>query len=293
MKIAADIIDPVQRFAAKPWLDISAADLACADHVPTMLAREEAQLYYWLTRDYLQGRGAVADLGAFVGGSTARLAAGALAAGRSDPLIHAYDRFTADQNVKDRILYAGGVEPFDGRDIFLLSHRLLTPFKPLVTLHPGEFLEQSWTGDKIEVLVVDIAKTAATADHVAAEFFPHLIAGHSIVVHQDFLHRVQPWLPAQMALLRHYFTPVARVARHCVAFLCTAVPPPEVLAMTRTAPLDDAQLARLVRMAAGRYQRLANRYWFASMVRTINDNPDIRAAWRMKQRAALPAQPPA
>lgn len=258
-------------------------------HPPRMCPRcwhEESQLYYWLARDWAQGAGAIVDLGAFAGGSTARLAAGQQAAGGTAP-IHAYDHFTADTPVKERILYPGGIAPFEGRDIFLLAHRLLTPFKPQITLHPGEFLEQRWQGGPIELLCVDIAKTAESADHVAAQMFPHLIPGRSVVVQQDFLHSVQPWLPAQMALLHRYFTPLTRAARHCVAFLCTAVPPPEVLERARTAPLDDRQLTRLVRRAALRYQPLAGRYWFASMVRRIDANPEVRVAWRMRS-----ARPP-
>lgn len=279
--------DPLQLFAERPWRQVSPEALAPARHVPTMLSTEESQFYCWLARDWARGTGHTVDLGAFIGGSTARFATGQQAAGRTTPII-AYDRFTADPQVKRSLLYPAGIPAFSGNDILLLAHRLLTPFKPMVELRPGEFLEQGWSGEPIEILCVDIAKTAETADHVAAEFFPHLIPGRSIVVQQDFLHEIQPWLPAQMTLLRRHFTPLARIAHHCVAFLCTSVPTSASLDRARVAPLSDAQLTRLVRRAALSYRGLAGRYRFASMVRRISENPETREAWRMRRHRDTP-----
>ena len=271
----------IRRFAERPWRTITDHDLAPASHVPTMLSHEESQLYYWLARDLATQAGAIVDLGAFVGGSTARLGAGGGAAG--SPRIIAYDRFTADTQTKERILYKGGIPAFEGRDILLLAHRLLTPFKPAVELRAGEIEEQIWADGQIDILIVDIAKSATSADHVAQTFFPHLVAGQSIVVHQDFLHRFQPWLPAQMALLQEYFTPLARISNHSIVFLCTKVPPPDAIAQARTGPLSDTELTRLVRASALRYRALASRFWFASMVREIAAHPEARTAWQLRQ----------
>ena len=282
MTLETTVETTIRDFAERPWRAVTDHDLGPADHVPTMLSHEESQLYFWLARERAAGTGAIVDLGAFAGGSTARLGAGA-AAGRFSPRIIAYDRFTADAQTKERILYQGGIAPFEGRDILLLAHRLLTPFKPAVDLRAGEIEEQIWADGPIELLIVDIAKSAASADHVAQTFFPHLIAGRSIVVQQDFLHRYQPWLPAQMSLLSEYFTPLARVSNHSIVFLCTKAPPPEAIARARTALLTDADLTQLVRESALRYRALANRFWFASMVREIASHPEARTAWKLRQ----------
>lgn len=276
----ADAPAPADMFAAHPWREVSHPELDAALAVPSMLSAEEAQLYFWLARDWSTGAGATVDLGTFAGGSAARLAAGHRAAGHPTPVI-GYDQFTADENVKQRFLYPAGVAPFKGRDILMLAHRMLTRWKPAIELRAGDIQEQTWTGGPIELLVIDAAKSTALADHIAAEFFPALIPGRSIVVQQDFLHRVQPWLAAQMFLLSDYFTPLARVPRDCMVFLCTDIPPPAALAAARTALLDDAALVRLVRRAARLYQPLAGRYWFANMVRKLRANPGERTAWKM------------
>lgn len=267
-------------FATRPWREVTPEALGAAKAVPTMLFPEECQFYFWLTSVWARGDSATVDLGSFVGGSTARLAAGHAAAGHK-ALIHAYDRFTADDTAKARHLYPAGIPAFPESDTLLLAHRLLTPWKPYVRLHAGDILEQHWSGDPIEVLVVDAAKTAMLADHIATSFYPALIPGRSILVHQDFLHRIQPWLPAQMQLLADCFTPLARVARDCMAFLCTAAPTPEALAAAHTAALSDDEMARLVRAAARRYAPLVGRYAFARMVRKLTANPGARSTWKM------------
>jgi len=267
-------------FATRPWREVTPEALGAAEAVPTMLSPEECRFYFWLTSVWASGDGATVDLGSFVGGSTARLAAGHAAAGH-EASIHAYDRFTADETAKARHLYPTGIPAFPEPGTLLLAHRLLTPWKPNVCLHEGDILDQQWPGDPIEVLVVDAAKTAMLADHIAASFYPALIPGRSILVHQDFLHRIQPWLPVQMQLLAGCFTPLARVARDCMVFLCTASPTPEAIAAAHTADLSDAEMARLIRAAARRYAPLVGRYAFARMVRKLTANPGARSTWKM------------
>lgn len=126
-----------QPFADQPWRDVANSVLKQADKVPTMLHRQEQKLYYWLTRNQIGGAGAVVDLGAFAGGSTARLAQGLEDAG-SPAMLHAYDRFTVDPVTKQKYLYANGIAPFDGNDLLPLARRLLAPWAHRLTLHPGE-----------------------------------------------------------------------------------------------------------------------------------------------------------
>lgn len=279
---ASTLPDIVALFAERPWCGLDATCTDAAETVPTMLSAEERQLYFWLAAHWDSGTDATVDLGCFAGGSTARLAAGHDAAGHPCP-VHAYDRFTADKAARERHLYPAGIAAFDDPDILLLAHRLLTPWKPRVRLHEGDILTQHWAGGRIGLLVVDAAKSAALADHIATEFFPALVPGRSILVHQDFLHRLQPWLPAQMELLASQFTPLARVARDCMVFLCTGPVTPAALAAARTESLADAAMVRLVRMAARRLAPLAGQSSFAAMVRKLRANPgarNTRSMWR-------------
>ena len=86
-----------------------------------------------------------------------------------------------------------------------------------------------------------------------------------------------------MTLLEEYFTPLARVSKHSVAFLCTKAPSAEAIAQACTKTLSDEELTRLVRRSALRYSALAGRFWFASMVREIAAHPEARTAWQLRQ----------
>lgn len=268
-----------------PWQRMSIRALGRARRVPTMLSEQEQKLYYWLTAFWAEGRGAVVDLGCFAGGSTARLAEGAAVAGHGAAL-HAYDRFTADPAVKAAVLYPQGVPAFPGRDIFPLAQRALSPW-PAVTLHRGEIELMPWDGGPIEILVVDAAKTARSMDLMSCHFLPHLVPGESLVVQQDLLHWSQPWIAAQMELLRDCFTPVAHAPRDTVVYLCHRVPGMDELHRATTADLSDARMLELLDAARTRLAPLGVAEPVARLQASLLHNPGRRRAYEF-QRPATP-----
>ena len=267
-------------FAAQPWSHVAAATIAEALAVPSMLSFEESQLYHWLGANSV-GCGATVDLGAFAGGSAARLLSGLALSGLPHHL-HAYDRFTADAKARAKHLSPGGVALTDDENILPLATRLLQPWAGRFTLHSGNILAQQWPGDPIEILAIDAGKTTALTDHIAQNFFPALVPGKSIVIHQDFLHAKQPWLCAQMQRLAAHFVPLARVAQDCVVFLCTKTVTETSLAAASTDKLTDAALISSVQAAAKLYSALESRPRFGAMVRCIKANPGTRIAWQMR-----------
>ncbi len=269
------------RFEARPWLGVTAAALAAASAVPSMLSHEESQLYHWLGATS-EGFGATIDLGAFAGGSAARLLSGLARSGKPHHL-HAYDRFTADAKARARHLSPGGVAMVEGDDILPLVKRLLQPWDGHLTLHHGDILAQRWSGAPIETLAIDAGKTPALTDHIARCFYPALVPGRSIVIHQDFLHATQPWLCAQMQSLDACFVPLAHVAKDCVVFLCTAPVTEAALAGAETERLSDTRLLSGVRAAGRLYAPLIPRPRFGAMVRCILANPGTRIAWQMRK----------
>jgi len=281
-----------------------------AARVPTMLSGPERQLYRWLGRAWATGAGAIVDLGCFAGGSTARLAAGAAQAGHGARL-HAYDRFTADSATRARVLPAPPPDPVADpapdpvadpapdpapdpvpdpsvdRDILPLARAFLAPWAGQVRLHRGEIAALGWAGvpgggGPIELLVVDAAKTAASADAIAAAFFPALISGASLVVQQDALHWRQPWIAAQMARLGPAFRPVAHVERDTIVWLCVQAPDaPALRGACVAGPGDaalDAALARAGRDLAG----IAPPARLAALRAALAANPGVRAAHAMR-----------
>lgn len=249
--------------------------------VPSMLSGEESQLYHWLGRQ-AQGFGATVDLGAFAGGSAARLLSGLSLSGQPHHL-HAYDHFTASADVWARFLPLVPVRPTDPTNILPVAEQHLAPWRTAVTLHRGDIRDQRWHGGAVEVLVVDAAKGSAVADHIAAEFFPALVAGRSIVVQQDYLQPIQPWLPAQMVALADHFVPLARVASDCMVFLCRSVPTTAALAAARTDPLTDGALMKRVREAARWHEGMVLRPPFQAMLAAIKAHPGARLSWQLKK----------
>ncbi|MFN7942519.1 MAG: hypothetical protein U0X73_13055 [Thermoanaerobaculia bacterium] len=77
-----------------------------------------------------------------------------------------------------------------------------------VRLHAGDICQQRWEGGPIEFLFVDIMKTWAIAEVVIREFYPSLIPGRSLIVHQDYKHPFAPQVLLTMFRLRDAFDPV-------------------------------------------------------------------------------------
>ena len=178
-------------------------------------------MLHWLARDYFAGNGVICDLGSFLGGSTAALASGLQAAGRSGRLVHSYDRHDMPRKAWRRFNHAASPKyPADGNFLPLMQS-LLGDLGALVHIHSGEFPAQPVPEEPIEILFVDIAKAAEVNDHVVAEYFPRLIPGHSIVVQQDYFHFWPYWDVVVMEILADHFTPLAFCEANSALFLTT------------------------------------------------------------------------
>ncbi len=134
MQTVAEI---VAEFAARPWMSVPVADLGLAASVPTMLTPEERLLYHWLGRR-VQGDGAVVDLGAYAGGSAARLLSGLALSGRRCHL-HSYDRFRSSRAFWARYMPDEPLPPqTNDADLLPVVRRNLAPWQDKVQLHVGD-----------------------------------------------------------------------------------------------------------------------------------------------------------
>lgn len=279
-------LDTPHDISRAPWRAVDPRVLAATGAVPTMLAEAEQCLYYWLTARWYRGAGAIVELGCFAGGSTARLAEGLRVAGATGGLIHAYDRFRVNEAGKRRHLYPAGIPPFEGEDLLPLARRLLAPWQARVRLHPGPIEAQSWSGEVIELLIMDASKSTAAADRFAEMFYPSLIPGRSLVVQQDYLHWKQPWVAAQMELMAGAFEPVAHAPHHTVVFRCRAPVTGAMLARGRVSGLDGARLTALLRRARRRLRPLGMAQKLIPLVHAARANPGVEQAREMVRPAA-------
>jgi hypothetical protein len=210
---------------AKPWL---APDAKAGSYALGLLGLEERKLLYHLARDLYSGAGAIIDLGAFCGASTCCLAAGL----RDNPRVtgrrlQSFDSFLASETyLVDFIRGQFGEQLAPGQSFEAIFRRTVAEYADRIEVHAGDLLEQTWPiGEPIELLFVDIAKTLALSGKVLTEFFPRLVAGTSLVVHQDFYHPTAFYLPVVMDSLAEHFTIIETGRDSSVVFrLETAVP---------------------------------------------------------------------
>lgn len=280
------VAEIVAEFSTRPWLGVTEADLGLAARVPTMLTAEESRLYHWLGRR-VAGGGAVVDLGAYVGGSAARLLSGLAMAGHATP-VHSYDRFRSSRVLWARYMPDEPLPEADDADLLPVVRRHLAPWGRQVVLHVGDIGEKRWEGGPIEILSVDAAKGSAMADHIADQFFPALVPGRSILVQQDYLMAVQPWLCAQMAGMRDRFLPLAHVPKVGMVFLCVAPVTEAALAAGRVNDLTDGKLMQRVREAAGWHQAMVAKPIFKAMLEQVKAHPGVRLGWQMRHAAGRP-----
>ncbi len=94
----------------------------------------------------------------------------------------------------------------------------MAKFERLLTVHKGDITtfgyRDTWP---IEILSIDVAKTPALMHFMATEFFPRLIAGHSLVLHQDYIFTFQPWLIIAMEMMGELIEKVYVVPTQCTA----------------------------------------------------------------------------
>jgi hypothetical protein len=230
-----------------------------------MLGHEERSLLNWITANEYSGCGAIIDAGAFLGASAFCLASGLRANHLPAKPIHSYDYFRAlddyvakDINEKIRQTKIGD----DYLDIFQANTK---PYEDLIEIHAGNFLDQKWSGEPVEILFIDIAKTNDLNNHLMREFFPRLIPEKSIVIQQDFYHCWHPYIHASMEALREHFTivdPLADFSR--IYRLNKSISPDDIERVIELIGTDELSLLNLfVSRESGKMRAMAEviRLW--------------------------------
>ena len=176
--------------AAAPWLDVSVPD--CVKAVPSMLTGEELQYLIWVVATQYTGWGAVVDLGPWVGSSTAALADGLRRSGVPAKVVHSYDLFEWRRDYMEQ--YAPENLP-EGSDFRPLLLRNVAEYRDLVSAEKMDLFAPNWSGEPIEILFVDAAKSWGLLNAILRGFGPYLVPGKSRVILQDFRFFHTYWLP--------------------------------------------------------------------------------------------------
>lgn len=240
--------DNLRTLVRRPWRDVVLPPDATG--VPTMLSKLERRLLYSLARDYA-GEGAIVDAGSFLGGSTAALLAGVR--DRSEPWdgppVASYDLFQVDEYMVPKF-FAEDREVQLGDSFRPRFDAHVARFDAPHVVHEGDITKLGWSGGPIDVLFLDILKSWEINDAVLRDFFPSLVPGRSVVVHQDYGWGDTPWIPVTVELMRDSLVLLDWMEWGTHVFLVTDELPAELLE-DGVAGLDLDRKIRLLEQAAG------------------------------------------
>lgn len=227
---------------------------AASAAVPTMLLPDELRLLHHLGQEYYSGAGAIVEGGAFLGGSTVALADGVrrnrLRRRSNVKPIHTFDRFEVEEYT--RHYFADGRPA--GASFLDEFRRNIAPYDDLVEVHPGDIMNQRWSGEPIEILFVDVAKSPRLCDWVIWQFFGSLIPGRSLVIQQDYLYQENvAWLYVAMEVYADYFEYVCDTELNSVVFLHVRAIPPSALRPDTVERLSIEEQRTLMDRAAAKF----------------------------------------
>lgn len=229
------------------------------------LGNREGLYLYHLGRDYYRGDGVVVDAGSFLGRSAWFLGTGLAENPTVEPVaqrvVHCFDNFIVnDRFTAESIRKKFHQELELGASTRHLFDEATISVAGWLNVHHGDFHTASWPDGKIEILFVDITKTASLNARLIELMFPNLIPERSVVVQQDYHH---PWLPhvhTSMEYLNAYFDLVEPKVDDSAVFLLRRAIPPDVLhvaAHVHELPFDEqlALMERAVKRLPESYRR--------------------------------------
>ena len=168
--------------------------------------RADLQAFYDLARDYYSGAGEIVDFGNPSGAVARALSEGLArntAAASTVRRIHSFDTFRVDNKVSAGLFD----RPIDPADSVLPEYLdALGPRSDAVNLYEMPLNVVEWFGKPVEVVIAGNLRDPRTTAHLFAQFAPHMMAGKSVLVHQEAFSRYRTWTASQLAFLADHFT---------------------------------------------------------------------------------------
>lgn len=169
--------------------------------IPAMTTDAERECYYRLVRGGAD-KGEIVELGAWLGASTAYIAAALRDAGVARK-AHVYDKFQVKPSHEKKLkaFYGDGKAP---KAPSLDQYRAnLGPLLEFVETHPGQIEELRWRLGKIAVLISDAPKRVPAISSVLTTFRGALEPG-AVMAWQDFCHFPSYDIPACLYRIRSH-----------------------------------------------------------------------------------------
>lgn len=223
-------------------------------HFPSMLLNQERHLLYWLALHYFTGSGALVDAGSFLGGSFYALAAG-MHRSLLPPerrRVECYDTFIADDYMRNA--FPGHFQGIATGESFRHRFEALTQkYAKYRSMHAGSIEAEGWNGGPIEIAVLDVLKSWKTNDSVCQQFFPAVLPGRGLIIHQDYVHEWCPWILITMEYLREYVT-LADVVVTSAVFVVRKQIPVHAVRQCDERMMSHADQRELLRRATARFR---------------------------------------
>ena len=185
----------------RSWRDLEAPAEVLA--VPTMLSPQEQVLCTRWPATTPAARRRSWTRAASSGGSSAALLAGVRdrPGAWTGPPVASYDCFRVEEYTLER--YFSKVPGVRVGDSFRPQYDAnVARFAAPHEVHEGDVVEIGWQRGPIDVLFLDLLKTWEINDAVLHDFFPHVVPGRTIIVHQDYGWGQLPWLQMTVELMR-------------------------------------------------------------------------------------------
>lgn len=208
------------------WLEkkLLGKDMATPfNHLIGMVSNEIRNYCYKYGRDMYTGEGALVDLGSWLGSTVVPLAAGLSQNEKAKGnTIHAYDAFVWYENMT----YSARSTPIRHKykvgDDFIAEFELQTAaYSQWIKIHKEDLAQVVWDKSPVEYMMIDAMKDWEVALRIVHEFYPCLIPGKAIIIHEDFCHHYTSWIHLIQYRLRDYFEPLPILKNSsAVAYKC-------------------------------------------------------------------------
>jgi hypothetical protein len=171
-----------------------------------MTTDAERECYYrWALAKALKNEGAIVELGAWMGASTAYIAAGVRDSG-SDRKVHVYDQFVSKAGHKEKVKAFYDKQGIDAVPVgpsLETFKKNLGPLMEFVEPHQGKIEQMQWGDEPIALLITDAPKRVPAISSVLTKLRKALQPG-SIMAWQDFCHFPSYEIPACLYRLRSH-----------------------------------------------------------------------------------------
>lgn len=278
---------------------------------PGMTANDEKALLYHLGRGHYRGDGVIVDAGLFLGASTNAFAAGII----DNPAAHdaivktglrpltsyevalwhdeGFNKYLERPEVK--AIWRDEWSFTNGDNYMPVLEALLEPYRDLIEFRIGDILETAREDRPVEIAFYDCLKNRDRDAACFNAFAPHYIAGHTVVIQQDYFYEDALYNKIRQEFLSPYFRFLGGVATSAVFQLVEPIPaayfekdPIDDLSIDQCIDLLDAAAARIPLSAFHIYAALAP-VRYATQTRHFNQaEVRLEEVERMVRRTPLP-----